>query len=126
MGRMNIEFQEQPDRAIYFNVPGDVLRKHCNDRADFHKTRSEFFAAQEKNFETEVKDFAAALPPDRQGMLTSGGIMTGTMMSNKDRMATQKAQHDDRRRYFRFSALYLTKEKYDLNEHEARNFEFIS
>lgn len=126
MGSAQINFDEKPDRTIYFNVPGDELRKHCTGRAEHHKARSEFFADQEKNFETEVKEFAASLPPDRQGFLSSGGIVTGTMLTNKERMAQQKAMHDDRRRYFRFCAMYLTKENYDLTENEARHYEFIS
>jgi hypothetical protein len=125
MGNLSVSFDERPDRTIYYNVPGDALRKHCNERAEYHKSRSEFFAQQEEKFKDEVKSFQESLPPDRAGFLSSGGIMTGTIMNNRERMAQQKTTHDDRRRYFRFCALYLKKDNYDLTDSEARQFEFI-
>ena len=118
-----IQFDEKGDTEIKFDVKGDELRKHCTDRSEYHKTRQEFFAQQEKNFENEVQTFQASLPT---GGISSGSIMTGTIQTNKERMASQKMQHEDRKRYFRFCAGHLMQETYRLTEQQARTLELIA
>lgn len=118
MGYVNVE-----EHVLLFDITGDELRKHCETRTLHHKERQEFFQAQEKNFEHEVEEFGKSLPA---GGFMSGGVMSGTLESNKQRMANQKREHETLKRYFRFCTAHLLQEKYQLTEDQAKRLEMIA
>jgi hypothetical protein len=126
MGHINMQFDEHQREEIKFQLTGTELRKHCTDRAKFHKERQDFFEKKEKEFGKEAEE---ARRPQQVGIgagIVSGSLMVGQVIeSNRQSMGSQKSNHEHLKVYFRFCAIHLRKKSYELTEGECRKFEII-
>lgn len=103
--------------GVRYDVTGDELRKHCEERAKYHEGRKKFYEEKEKEFGGQADELAEA----DEAVKYSNNLT----QSNADRMRASKNHHADRVKFFKFAAAHLKQDEYHLSYGEIASFEMI-